>query len=68
MLLLKFAEQAIDLETLQMLSENDIKDLIPIIGHRAKLTQIKMLRTLSEASNQVSVSYQHVFKLQKSST
>ncbi|XP_053607240.1 uncharacterized protein LOC128673433 isoform X3 [Plodia interpunctella] len=43
-----------DAETLQMLSENDIKELIPVIGHRAKLTtQLKLLQeiTSSETHN-----------------
>ncbi|KAL4719141.1 hypothetical protein ACJJTC_006173 [Scirpophaga incertulas] len=47
----KFKEQAIDLETLQMLSENDVKELIPIIGHRAKLnSQIKMMKSITVLS------------------
>ncbi|XP_047034223.1 uncharacterized protein LOC124640481 isoform X2 [Helicoverpa zea] len=42
----KFLE-SIDVETLQMLSEADLKDLVPIIGHRAKLTtQIKLLTNI----------------------
>ncbi|XP_063891756.1 uncharacterized protein LOC135117185 [Helicoverpa armigera] len=43
----KFLEESIDVETLQMLSEADLKDLVPIIGHRAKLTtQIKLLTNI----------------------
>ncbi|XP_022814344.1 uncharacterized protein LOC111362341 isoform X2 [Spodoptera litura] len=42
----KFLE-SIDVETLQMLSEADLKDLVPIIGHQAKLTtQIKLLTNI----------------------
>ncbi|KAL4704352.1 hypothetical protein ACJJTC_010737 [Scirpophaga incertulas] len=47
----KFKEQTIDLETLQMLSENDVEELIPIIGHRAKLnSQIKMMKSITVLS------------------
>ncbi|KAL4718748.1 hypothetical protein ACJJTC_001599 [Scirpophaga incertulas] len=43
----KFEEHCIDLETLQILSAEDIKELIPVIGHRAKLTsQIAMLKNI----------------------
>ncbi|CAH1646256.1 unnamed protein product [Spodoptera littoralis] len=43
----KFLEESIEVETLQMLSEVDLKDLVPIIGHRAKLTtQIKLLTNI----------------------
>lgn len=37
-----------------MLSESDLKELVPIIGHRAKLSaQIKMLKSITsgEATN-----------------
>lgn len=41
------SEESIDVETLQMLSEADLKELVPIIGHRAKLTaQIKLLTNI----------------------
>ncbi|KAL4715076.1 hypothetical protein ACJJTC_012123 [Scirpophaga incertulas] len=43
----KFEEHSIDLETLQILSAQDIKELIPVIDHRAKLTsQIAMLNNI----------------------
>lgn len=36
-----------DLDTLQILSTEDLKELVPVIGHRAKLTtQIAMLRDI----------------------
>lgn len=38
-----FSEQCVDLDTLRMLSADDLKDLVPVIGHRAKLAyQIAM--------------------------
>ncbi|KAL4703443.1 hypothetical protein ACJJTC_010031 [Scirpophaga incertulas] len=40
----KFKEHGVDFETLLMLSEDNIKELVPMIGHRAKL--IKQLSTV----------------------
>ncbi|XP_048004292.1 uncharacterized protein LOC125240442 [Leguminivora glycinivorella] len=43
----KFKEHSIDIDTLQLLSGEDLKELVPVIGHRAKLiTQIAILKDI----------------------
>ncbi|CAH2100910.1 unnamed protein product [Euphydryas editha] len=54
----KFREHSIDLNGLQVLSQDDIKDLVPSIGHRALLTaQIKALKNVinSPPSNSLAI-------------
>ncbi|CAH2090569.1 unnamed protein product [Euphydryas editha] len=54
----KFREHSIDLNALQVLSQDDIKDLVPSIGHRALLTaQIKALKNVinSPPSNSLAI-------------
>ncbi|KAJ2937303.1 hypothetical protein O0L34_g19252 [Tuta absoluta] len=54
----KFLEESIDVETLQMLSEADLKYLVPIIGHRAKLaTQIKLLTNIMSNAFETTTSH-----------
>lgn len=40
-------EHSVDLDTLRILTAEDLKELVPVIGHRAKLTyQIAMLKDI----------------------